>query len=102
MSAEQFNSYLNGAFRQTTGARFSVGNDRLSVAYPEITLLSQETSLLHDNDINEFSLKALQLQILTEKLKLKLPSILVTRLLSEVAGELVRNSSVFVEILGSK
>ena len=102
VSAEQFNSYLNGAFRQTTGARFSVGNDRLNVNYPDITLLSQGTSLLHDNDINEFSLKALQLQILIEKLKQKLPSILVTRLLSEVTGELVRNSSVFVEILESK
>ena len=102
VSAEQFHDYLNGAFSKMTGASFSVGNDRLNVAYPEITFLSQGSSLLHDNDINEFSLKALQLQILTQKLKQKLPNILVTRLLSEVAGELVKNSSVFVEILESK
>ena len=103
MSAEKFSEFLNAALGSATDAQFGVADDRLTVNFPDsVTQLGLGERVLERSQIDDFSIQAMKLANLPQVLKEKLPALLISRLVSQVRGQLVPDSSIFIEVLESK
>ena len=103
VTAAQFTKYINSALGGSTEAQFMVGSDRLLVSFPQTQgQVLNDDNLLDNHQITDFNLEAMRLENLPEVIKDKMPSLLISRLLSEVGKDIVQESSIFVETLESK